>query len=86
MDMVKSSSVDVVVTTAVLCSVTDMAKVMSQIKRVLVPVSSYLFTYSCILFIYVSNILLLWLGMLIKATCVFQHIPISDDHSVEIRQ
>ena len=41
-DMVKSNSVDVVVTTLVLCSVTDTAKVISQIKRVLVPVSTLL--------------------------------------------
>lgn len=37
--MVRSESVDAVVTTLVLCSVDDIAKVVSQIKRVLVPVS-----------------------------------------------
>ncbi|KAG0718005.1 Methyltransferase-like protein 7A [Chionoecetes opilio] len=42
-DMVKSSSVDVVVTTLVLCSVTDVAKVVSQVKRVLVPGGKYIF-------------------------------------------
>lgn len=38
-DMVRSESIDAVVTTLVLCSVDDMAKVISQVKRVLVPVS-----------------------------------------------
>lgn len=42
-DMVESNSVDVVVTTLVLCSVTDMPKVISQIKRVLVPDGKYIF-------------------------------------------
>lgn len=37
--MVESESVDAVVITLVLCSVKDVAKVVSQIKRVLVPVS-----------------------------------------------
>ena len=40
--MVKSNSIDAVVTTLVLCSVTDIPKVVSQIKRVLVPVSTSL--------------------------------------------
>lgn len=42
-DMVKSDSIDVVVTTLVLCSVTDIAKVVSQVKRVLVPGGKYIF-------------------------------------------
>ncbi|KAK4309558.1 hypothetical protein Pmani_018821 [Petrolisthes manimaculis] len=43
MDMVVSDSVDMVVTTAVLCSVTDVTKVVNQIKRVLVPGGRYYF-------------------------------------------
>ncbi|KAK3883853.1 hypothetical protein Pcinc_011850 [Petrolisthes cinctipes] len=43
MDMVESGSVDMVVTTAVLCSVKDITKVVSQIKRVLVPGGRYYF-------------------------------------------
>ena len=43
MDMVPDSSVDVVVMTLVLCSVQDVGKVMKQIHRVLVPVSSFIF-------------------------------------------
>lgn len=42
-DMVQSNSVDVVVTTLVLCSVSDVAKVVSQVKRVLVPGGKYIF-------------------------------------------
>ncbi|XP_071521394.1 thiol S-methyltransferase TMT1B-like, partial [Panulirus ornatus] len=43
MDMVESNSVDVVVTTLVLCSVSDIVKVISQVKRVLVPGGRYFF-------------------------------------------
>lgn len=42
-DMVRSESIDAVVTTLVLCSVDDIAKVVSQIKRVLVPGGKYIF-------------------------------------------
>ncbi|XP_045594755.2 thiol S-methyltransferase TMT1B [Procambarus clarkii] len=43
MDMVKSESVDAVVMTLVLCSVTDIAKVVSQIQRILVPGGKFFF-------------------------------------------
>ncbi|XP_037773694.1 methyltransferase-like protein 7A [Penaeus monodon] len=43
MDMVESESVDAVVITLVLCSVKDVAKVVSQIKRVLVPGGKFYF-------------------------------------------
>ncbi|KAK7071124.1 Methyltransferase domain [Halocaridina rubra] len=44
MDMVESNSVDAVVMTLVLCSVRDVTKVISQIKRVLVPGGKFYFS------------------------------------------
>ncbi|XP_066946834.1 thiol S-methyltransferase TMT1A-like [Macrobrachium rosenbergii] len=43
MDMVPDASVDAVVVSLVLCSVTDVAKVMQQVYRVLVPGGKFLF-------------------------------------------
>jgi len=46
MKMVPKESVDVVVSTIVLCSIDNMSTVLSEIKRVLVPVS-YIPKYFC---------------------------------------
>jgi len=43
MDMIESNSVDAVVITLVLCSVSDTEKVLNQIKRVLVPGGKFYF-------------------------------------------
>ncbi|XP_066946988.1 thiol S-methyltransferase TMT1A-like [Macrobrachium rosenbergii] len=43
MDVVPSESVDAVVVSLVLCSVTDVSKVLRQVKRVLVPGGKFLF-------------------------------------------
>jgi ubiquinone/menaquinone biosynthesis C-methylase UbiE len=48
MKAVSSCSVDVVVTTAVLCSVENVAKVLGEIRRVLVPVSEIKATFTYI--------------------------------------
>lgn len=44
MDMVESNSIDVVVMTLVLCSVEDVTKVLSQVKRVLAPGGKFYFS------------------------------------------
>lgn len=41
MDMIESNSIDVAVTTWVMCSVRDIPAVLKQIHRVLAPVRTY---------------------------------------------